>query len=96
MKKIIWTTIAILLVLFVIIFSLQNKTAVVVKILSREFDTSLAWVVFVTLLIGVFSGFLMILPKNISLKIKLRKAEKKLKTFEKEKALSINQNEKTG
>jgi len=94
MKKIIWTIIAIFLVLFVIIFSLQNKTTVSFKFLSREFNTSLAWVVFITLLIGILSGFLMMLPKIISLKLRLRKAGKKLKAIEKEKVLTVDEHQK--
>jgi len=94
MKKIIWLIIAGILTVFVIIFSLQNNTPVAVKLLSREFDTSLAWVVFITLLIGILSGFLMMLPKIIGLKLRLRKTEKKLNAFEKEKALTVDKHQK--
>ena len=91
MKKIFWTILAIILVLFVVIFSLQNKVTVGVRILSREFDTSLAWVVFVAFVFGILTGFLILLPKIIGLKLRLRKCNKRIKSFEKTKVLSVDE-----
>ncbi len=94
MKKIFYTSISIILLLFIIIFTLQNDNNITVNILSWKLEGSLAWVVFLTFLAGIVSSLLIFLPKIISLKMKLKKAEKQISKFNVNKPGINNNDEK--
>ncbi len=93
MKKIFYTTISIILLLFIIIFTLQNDNTITVNILSWKLEGSLAWVVFLTFLAGIVSSLLIFIPKIISLKMKLKKAEKQISKINTNKSVLNNKNE---
>jgi len=81
MKKITYSIFSAILLVFAIIFTLQNNNTVSLRLLSKEFDTSLAIIIFVTFTLGILTGILFLLPKIIRLKLRLKKSEKKLNAF---------------
>jgi len=92
MKKITYSIFSAILLVFAIIFTLQNNNMVSLKLLSKEFDTSLAVIIFFTYILGILTGILFLLPKIFRLKLRLKKSEKKLNAFIKDETDSVVDN----
>ena len=70
--------IASLLVLIVVIFAVQNAESVSVHFISWEVGMSLALLLIVTLIIGLFIGVLVITPRVLRSKKELNQLKKQL------------------
>ncbi len=72
------------LVVLALIFALQNTDQVSLNFFTLAFSGSVASVTIVTFIVGVVSGFLLLLPKIFTSTLMTRKLSQENKTFKKE------------
>ena len=58
MRKVIWLILALLVIIFVVVFAVQNATLVTVDFLFWEFQSSLALLILVSLAVGIIISLL--------------------------------------
>ncbi len=62
----------------IVVFAWQNSTVVTVYFLTSQFEASIALLVMVALLLGIFIGVLALLPSFLKRSWHLRKTKKEL------------------
>ncbi len=67
-----------IILLLTVVFAWQNSTVVTVYFLAGKFEASIALLVMVALLLGIFIGVLALLPSFLKRSWYLRKTKKKL------------------
>ena len=78
--------------LLTLIFALQNTEQVSLTFFTMQFSGSIALIIVVTLIVGVVSGFLLLLPKIFESTVITRKLSRENKTFQEENQNDLYQN----
>ncbi|MEA3494836.1 MAG: LapA family protein [Bacteroidota bacterium] len=82
MKKIISIILALIILLLVVIVTLNNSNEIIFGFLGKEYETSMAVLIILTLGVGVIIGLILFLPEIINSKNTKRKISKLESTIE--------------
>ena len=64
-RKMLWLILALLVIIFVVVFAVQNATLVTVDFLFWEFQSSLALLILVSLAVGIIISLLVSLSARL-------------------------------